>query len=289
MKIYPNSIFKSRKQIQFTSLSTEYFIQEITHLIKRLLVQTVRRPSNLISGIIQPLLWLVLFGSLFQNAPVSLFNINYRYGPFLSSGIIIFTSFTGSLSSGLPLVFDREFGFLNRLLVTPLISKNTIILSFTFFITCLTMIQTIIIILCSLQFFNYNLTCNKLTAIIIITLLITSSISNISLSLAFILPGHIEFLAFILLINLPMLFASTALAPLYFMPYWLQVISILNPLTYAIESIRIITLTSNIYFYSDTINTLPNKPLLIHIILLLFTITIISFTCIQKTVCNKLE
>ena len=253
MHIYSNSIFKSRKQIKLTSFSKKYFIQEIIYLTKRLLVQTIRRPSNLISGIIQPLLWLVLFGSLFQNAPVSLFNINYKYGPFLSSGIIIFTSFTGSLNSGLPLVFDREFGFLNRLLVTPLISKNTIILSFTFFITCLTMIQTTIIILCSLQFFTYNLTWHKLATIIIITLLITSSISNISLGLAFILPGHIEFLAFILLINLPMLFASTALAPLYFMPYWLQVISILNPLTYAIESIRMITLTQNQYFYSNII------------------------------------
>ena len=287
--MHQNSIFRSRKQIQFTSFSIKYYKQEITYLIKRLLLQTIRRPSNLISGIIQPLLWLILFGSLFQNAPVSLVNIDYRYGPFLSSGIIIFTSFTGSLNSGLPLVFDREFGFLNRLLVAPIISKNTIILSFTFFITCLTMIQTIIIILCSLQFFTYSLTLNKLATIITITLLITSSISNISLGLAFILPGHIEFLAFILLINLPMLFASTALAPLYFMPYWLQVISTCNPLTYAIESIRIITLTTNKHFYLDAINTLPNKPTLIHIITLLFTINIVSFTGIQKTVCNQLE
>lgn len=289
MKNYSNSIFISRTKIVFHSFSIQHFIQELNHLTTRLLVQTIRRPSTLISGILQPLLWLILFGSLFQNAPVSLFNIDYKYGPFLSSGIIIFTSFTGSLNSGLPLVFDREFGFLNRLIVAPLTSKNTIILSFACFITCLTMIQTIIIILCSLQFFNYNLTLNKLIVIIIITLLITSSISNISLGLAFILPGHIEFLAFILLINLPTLFASTALAPLYFMPYWLQVISILNPLTYAIESIRLITLTSNTYFYSDIINTLPSKPPLIYIIFLLFTMTIISFASIQKTVCNKLE
>ena len=289
MQTYSNSIFKSRRQLKFISFSKKYFLQEINYLITRLFLQTIRRPSSLISGIIQPLLWLILFGSLFQNAPVSLFNIDYKYGPFLSSGIIIFTSFTGSLNSGLPLVFDREFGFLNRLLVAPLISKNTIILSFSFFITCLTMIQTIIIMFCSLQFFNYHLTYYKLITIATITLLITSSISNISLGLAFILPGHIEFLAFILLINMPMLFGSTALAPLYFMPYWLQVISILNPLTYAIESIRIITLTTNKYFYFDIIHTLPNQPHLFHIILLLLIMTILSFISIQKTICKKLE
>ena len=45
--------------------------------------------------------------------------------------------------------------------------------------------------------------------------------------------------------NLPLLFASTALAPLEFMSKWLQVVASLNPLTYAIEPIRYI------YMHSD--------------------------------------
>ena len=68
------------------------FYQEITHLIKRLVIQTLRRPSSLLSGIIQPLLWLILFGSLFQNTPIGLFTTETKYGEFLSCGIIIFTS-----------------------------------------------------------------------------------------------------------------------------------------------------------------------------------------------------
>ena len=38
--------------------------------------------------------------------------------------------------------------------------------------------------------------------------------------------------------NLPLLFASTALAPISFMPIWLAWIAALNPLTFAIEPIR---------------------------------------------------
>ncbi|WP_310413566.1 ABC transporter permease, partial [Chamaesiphon sp. OTE_8_metabat_110] len=51
-------------------------------------------------------------------------------------------------------------------------------------------------------------------------------------------PGHIELIAVIFVVNLPLLFASTALAPLSFMPQWLQWVAALNPLTYAIEPIR---------------------------------------------------
>ena len=59
-----------------------------------------------------------------------------------------------------------------------------------------------------------------------------------SLGLAFALPGHIELIAVIFVANLPLLFASTALAPLSFMPGWLGWLAALNPLTFAIEPIR---------------------------------------------------
>ncbi|MGD1908449.1 MAG: ABC transporter permease, partial [Leptolyngbyaceae cyanobacterium] len=63
-------------------------------------------------------------------------------------------------------------------------------------------------------------------------------VTALSLGLSFALPGHIELIAVIFVTNLPLLFASTALVPLSFMPGWLQVVASLNPLSYAIEPIR---------------------------------------------------
>jgi ABC-2 type transport system permease protein len=73
-----------------------------------------------------------------------------------------------------------------------------------------------------------------------IVLLLVLGVTALSLGLAFALPGHIELIAVIFVTNLPLLFASTALAPLSFMPPWLQVVASLNPLSYAIEPIRYI-------------------------------------------------
>ena len=46
--------------------------QETLALTKRLFIQLIRRPSTLMAGILQPLIWLVLFGALFSKAPVDL-------------------------------------------------------------------------------------------------------------------------------------------------------------------------------------------------------------------------
>lgn len=72
-------------------------------------------------------MWLVLFGALFYNAPQGLFGEELNYAKFLAPGIIVFTAFSGALNAGLPVMFDREFGFLNRLLVAPLASRYSIV------------------------------------------------------------------------------------------------------------------------------------------------------------------
>lgn len=233
--------FRPKKQIRF-DLSKKNTNQEILSLIQRLYLQTTRRPSGLIISIIQPLLWLTLFGALFQYAPISLLeHSNIRYKDFLNPGIIIFTSFNSSINAGLPIMFDREFGFINRILASPIQNKNSLVYSCIIHTWIITIIQISIIILITLPNKNSNyyinnfkiaLTMSVITAVII-------SISNISICNAFILPGHIEFIALnSLLINLPTLFGSTALAPMSFMPYWLQVVCCVNPLTYAIEITR---------------------------------------------------
>ncbi|AUC61018.1 ABC2-type transport system permease component [Cyanobacterium sp. HL-69] len=228
------------ENITFESNGLNDFLQETFALTKRLFIQLQRRPSTLVAGVIQPFMWLILFGALFYNAPQSLFGDDFSYGQFLAPGIIVFTAFSGALNAGLPIMFDREFGFLNRLLVAPLASRFSIVAASTIYIISLSLIQTAVIITAS-AFIGAGLpSATGLSAIALITFLIVLGVTGLSLGLAFALPGHIELLAVIFVINLPLLFASTALAPMAFMANWLQIIASLNPLTYAIEPIRYI-------------------------------------------------
>ena len=231
------------------------FLQETVALTQRLFIQLQRRPSSLVAGIIQPFMWLVLFGALFSQAPAGLFGDDLSYAQFLAPGVIVFTAFSGALNAGLPVMFDREFGFLNRLLVAPLSSRYSIVAASTVYIIALSLIQTAVIVAAS-AFLGAGLPgFAGLSAIALIVFLIVLGVTALSLGLAFALPGHIELLAVIFVTNLPLLFASTALAPLNFMAGWLQVVASLNPLTYAIEPIRYIYSHSDWAINSIVMNT----------------------------------
>ncbi|WP_267383702.1 ABC transporter permease [Cyanobacterium sp. uoEpiScrs1] len=221
------------------------FVQETFAMTKRLFIQLQRRPSTLIAGIIQPFMWLVLFGALFYNAPQGLFEGELNYAKFLTPGIIVFTAFSGALNAGLPVMFDREFGFLNRLLVAPLASRYSIVAASTIYIIVLSLIQTAVIVGASTILGASLPSAVGLSVISFIVFSIVLGVTGLSLGLAFALPGHIELIAVIFVTNLPLLFASTALAPLSFMAKWLQIIVSLNPLTYAIEPIRYIYLNED--------------------------------------------
>ena len=55
-------------QLSNRSAFSELF-QETSALTRRLFLQLQRRPSTLVAGVLQPLIWLILFGALFSNAP----------------------------------------------------------------------------------------------------------------------------------------------------------------------------------------------------------------------------
>ncbi len=247
-----NSQFKRQKylvllsrKLKLSSLFWAEFIQETLALTNRLFLQLKRRPSSAIVGIIQPFIWLILFGALFDNSPKLLFGESQNYLQFLTAGMIVFTAFNGALNGGLAVIFDREFGFLNRLLVAPLASRFSIVLAYTIYIVTLSSLQTFVIILTSAYLGSGFPKPIALGAIILIIFLLVLGVTSLSLSLAFAVAGHIEAIAIIFVINLPVLFASTALVPISYMAKWLSYIASINPLTYAIESIRYL------YIYGD--------------------------------------
>nr|YP_009313978.1 Hypothetical protein ycf38 [Hommersandiophycus borowitzkae]SCW22232.1 Hypothetical protein ycf38 [Hommersandiophycus borowitzkae] len=267
------------------------YLQETYVLTVRLIKQSLRRPSLLITSIIQPLLWLIIFSALFQHAPIQNFTQGQTYSEFISSGIIVFTGFTASLNSGLPIMFDREFGFFNRIISSSIYSRYSILISSSIHIIISSFIQIGVItwIINNLgQSIQLQLSTHILK-ILLILFLLSNTITSLSLILAFILPGHIELLACILIINLPLLFCSTALAPMHFMPSWLQIIASINPLTYAIETIRYIFLNQYISSTSIIANTIWGPINFEHILIILIGTNLITVFLGHKLIANKFE
>ena len=167
------------------------------------------------------------------------------------------------------------------MLVAPLATRYSIVFASAIFIVTLSTIQTVAIIVTS-AFLGAGLPDPLGLGIIsLILLLLVFSVTALSLGLAFALPGHIELIAVIFVTNLPLLFASTALAPLSFMPKWLQIVASLNPLSYAIEPIRYLYLHSDWGLNSIVMQSPWGAVSLGGTLLVLLVIDIVAFLGIQ--------
>jgi ABC-2 type transport system permease protein len=112
------------------------------------------------------------------------------------------------------------------------------VLASVIYITVLSLLQSLAIMLTAAVLGYGWPGAAGLLVVLVTLLLLVFAVTGLSLGLAFALPGHIELIAVIFVANLPLLFASTALAPISFMPTWLGWLAALNPLTFAIEPIR---------------------------------------------------
>jgi ABC-2 type transport system permease protein len=274
-------------EIQESSALAE-ISQETLALTRRLFVQLVRRPSTLVAGVLQPLIWLLLFGALFAHAPSGLLPGGESYGHFFGAGVIVFTAFSAALNAGLPVMFDREFGFLNRLLVAPLRSRSSIILASVLYILSLSLIQSLAIILVAgLLGYGWPGLAGLVLVLFVLSLLVFA-VTAMSLGLAFALPGHIEMIAVIFVVNLPLLFASTALAPLSFMPSWLAWLAAINPLTFAIEPIR--AAYNGVDHLGDVVLRAPYGSLTTTTcLLILFCLAFVLFLVVRPLLDRKLQ
>lgn len=212
---------------------------EIRALAWRQFVHSKRRPIVMIAGLMQPLIWLLLFSAVFKNSPMASLAGSGSYLAFITPGALIFTVFTGALNGGVPILFDRELGFLDRLLVAPLKSRLSIIWATGFHIFVMTLLQcAVILVLTAIMGVRFQGGLMGFAVLILVLGLITLLFTTLSLTMAFILRKHFELISLIMIISLPMVFISSAFAPLEYMPTWITWPVSINPITLAVEPLR---------------------------------------------------
>ena len=88
-------------------------------ICRRTWLQTLRRPVALTFSLAQPMIWMLLFGFLFQRFPLELDLPGIPHTDFLVPGICGMTILFGASQAGISLIRDMQTGFLGRLLATP--------------------------------------------------------------------------------------------------------------------------------------------------------------------------
>jgi len=208
-----------------------------------------REKSRIVSSIVQPLMWLFLFGSG-VGASVSVSNINYQ--DYIYPGILAMLVLFGSVYFGLYIVWDRKLDVLKAILVAPVSRLSVFMGKVLGGCTDVTM-QIIILFLFSFMFPSVN----PWGIPQALLLLFITSIALVSMGLA--LGSLFESLEGFQLISsfliFPLFFLSGALFPVDDkLPFWLRGLVKINPLTYAVDGVRGALLNIHIFpFYVDFI------------------------------------
>jgi len=192
---------------------------------------------------IQPLVWLTLMGNMFEKVRAIPGFPAPSYLSYMAPGIIAMTVLFGGVYSGMSVIWDRRIGFMNKMLATP-ISRFSVVLGKMFSSAIRSGLQTAIILGAAVAM-GVPLRTGPAGAVllILIAMLLCLSFAGISLAVGAAVHVHETFFAITNFLTMPLIFTSSALFPLEFMPTWLRTAATYNPVTYAIDPIRILMIS----------------------------------------------
>jgi ABC-2 type transport system permease protein len=216
------------------------------------MIRFFRFKTLLISSLVQPALWMAFFGIAMsanfnrltaQIPPIPGVPI-VDYLTYMAAGVIAMTTLFTSLFGGIVILFDKNWGLLREIFASPL-PRNHIIFGIALSGMTKSFIQAIIILVFAIVigarfFVGYTIpqTILSIAGILLFVGAFALGFLFLSAAVSVSLESPEGLYGIITLLTMPIFFASNALYPVSAFPPFLQLISLINPLTYLVTGIR---------------------------------------------------
>jgi ABC-2 type transport system permease protein len=227
-------------------------------LIRREYLRWIRAPTWVISGLMSPILYLLLFGQAFDlgkllppGTPGSTLATVLAGAPnyfsYFAVGMVAFASVTAAMFSGTGIIFDKQLGILQRTLSTP-ISRRSVFLSALTFRGILTLIPAFLVVGFALVLAHVpdvaglsvstNVNAIDAAQFLVAALMLSIAFTSLFLSFGFAAQRIESYFGVVTILQLPILLTSNAMYPVNIMPTWLQYIVGVNPISLAVNVMR---------------------------------------------------
>jgi len=196
----------------------------------------LRNPVWVVIGVVQPLLYLLLFAPLLKSiAAMPGFPPGGAYNVFVP-GLLIQLGLFGASGVGFSLIAELRFEVVERLRVTP-VSRLALLLGRALRDILTLLIQSLLLVLVALPF-GLHIHPVGLLVLLGLLALIGLLFASVSYALALWLKSEDAFAPLLFTATLPLLLLSGVLLPLSLAPGWLRAIANANPLAYAVDAAR---------------------------------------------------
>jgi len=232
-------------------------IRETLALTKRELFRLARNPQAIATSLLLPILYLLLFGqalnfgALYGSNDAAAFIPIVRGAPnyfsYFAAGMAGFVAVTATLFIGANVIFDKLFGILKRISSTP--ASSTSIFGARLLAGLIQPIGLAFLVLgLAWGLGHLGLSGLSITAsvgvvaavqVVLAIVILSAMFASLFLAIGFAIEQPQTYFAVVNAINLPVLLTSAALYPWGILPGWFKTVASYNPITLAVEVIRL--------------------------------------------------
>jgi ABC-2 type transport system permease protein len=198
----------------------------------------MRQPVYLLFTLVQPIIWLLLFGELFKRVvEIPGFGTD-SYVTYLTPGVVIMTALYTCGWSGMMIIEDLERGVMDRFLASP-VRRGALIANTLLYHALVTALQSILIVgLAWLLGARFPGGVAGVAVLIGCAMLLGTAFAAFSNALALLVRNRESIIATVTFIVLPLSFLSGAFMRLSLIPGWMQDVARVNPVDWAVRAGR---------------------------------------------------
>lgn len=207
-------------------------------LAMRHLRNLMRQPWYIAFTLVQPIIYILLFGELFKSVvEIPGFGAG-SYIVFLTPGVVVMTALFSAGWNGMTVVDDLDRGVMDRFLVAPT-SRVALIAGQLVQLSVVVVIQSFIIIaLGLLRGANFPGGLLGVAVLIGASILLAAPFGALSNALALLVRQEESVIAGVNFVLLPLTFLSSVFMAQSLIPSWMQRVAAFNPVNWAVQAAR---------------------------------------------------
>jgi ABC-2 type transport system permease protein len=245
----------------------------------RQLKALLRQPAVTVLTLVQPMIWLFLFGNLFRRVVELPGFGTASYLDYLVPGVVIMNAVSSNMWTGMSVIDEIDRGTLNRFLTTP-VNRGAIMNASVIVQALSTAFQsTIIVLLGWVAGAHYPGGVLGPVALVVVSMLLGTVFSALSNVFGMTLRQRESIIGLSVFLLLPLTFLSTAFMAKGLMPGWMQAVASANPVNWALDAARGALATS-----TDWGVTLVHAGGLLVLAALMVWLSTLTFRGYQRTV-----
>lgn len=208
------------------------------NLTLRELRALMRQPIYVAFTLVQPMIWLLLFGQLFKNVAQLPGFGGSSYIAFLAPGVVVMTSLFASGWSGMGFIQDLDRGVMDRLLVSPA-RRGSVMVSKLAHTAVTVAVQALIVLVIGFAAgARYTGGVLGVLVTVVVAVLLATAFGSLSNALALVVQRQETVIAVAQFLTLPLSFLSSVIMARQAAPSWIQHVMTYNPVDWAVSASR---------------------------------------------------